>query len=505
MPWNGTELFLAEVLYSDDGPPVFKNVQGVAGGKLTAIFQPEFSPDSRRIVWLSDETGWHNFYARDLKSGTTRQLTQENKAQLGTPAWLQGARTYGFSHDGRQIHFLRNERGFSTLCSLDGRSGKISVDEELKKEYSDLKQIACNPKDGRIALIASSGTCPARVIVLCATGGLPTSASVGQIYKLETASEAKFNSADESASCNRTGRQGGCSAAETSGTQNGYRYIIVKRSSSESASKNELVEPCAISWKGPRSTSIHGLLYLPKSIGESSGKKNAPKPPAIIRIHGGPTTQSLAAYSGDIQFFVTRGYTVLDVNYRGSTGYGRKYMDELRGNWGVCDVQDAMSGAKFLIQRGWADAKKMVIMGGSAGGYTVLQSLVDFPGFYKAGVCLYGISNQFTLVSDTHKFEERYSDYLLGSLPEAAVKYRDRSPVFKSERIVDPVAVFQGEIDEVVPKSQSEAIVASLKTRNVPHEYHVYAGEGHGWRKSETIESFYKSVEAFLKNNVLFS
>jgi dipeptidyl aminopeptidase/acylaminoacyl peptidase len=450
MPWNGTELFLAEVQYSDDGPPVFKNVQTIAGEKSTAIFQPEFSPDSRRLVWLSDETGWHNFYARDLKSGTTRQLTQENKAQLGTPAWLQGARTYGFSHDGRQIHFLRNEHGFSTLCSLDGRSGKISIDEELQKDYSDLKQIACNPKDGRIALIASSGTCPARVFV-------------------------------------RTPN------ASTS-------HIIMKRSSSESAPKKELVLPCAVSWKGSRSTLIHGLLYLPKSIGE----KKVP-PPAIIRIHGGPTTQATSAYSGDIQFFVTRGYTVLDVNYRGSTGYGRKYMDELRDNWGVCDVQDAMSGAKFLIQRSWADAKKLVIMGGSAGGYTVLQSLVDFPKFYKAGVCLYGISNQFTLVADTHKFEERYSDYLLGSLPEAAAKYRDRSPVFKADRIVDPVAVFQGAIDEVVPQSQSDEIVASLKARNVPHEYHVYVGEGHGWRKSETIESFYKSVETFLKNHVLFS
>ena len=363
---------------------------------------------------------------------------------------------YGFSHDSRRMHFLRNERGFTTLCTLDGANGKVTIDEELRKDYTDLGQIACHPSQDRVALIGSSGTIPPRVIVrsLDANGRRPAT-------------------------------------------------IITKRASSETVPQNELVAPRAVTWKGPRKLDVHALLYLPRGAGE--GGKSVPRPPAIIRIHGGPTSQARAMYSGEIQFFVTRGYTVLDVNYRGSTGYGRKYMDELKCNWGICDVEDAVGGAKFLVQHGWADAKKLVIMGGSAGGYTVLQALVDHPGFFKAGVCLYGVANQFTLVADTHKFEERYSDYLLGPLPEAADVYRERSPVFHAERIVDPVAVFQGEIDEVVPKSQSDAIVASLKSRNVPHEYHVYAGEGHGWRKAETIESFYKSVEAFLKNYVLFA
>ncbi len=143
-------------------------------------------------------------------------------------------------------------------------------------------------------------------------------------------------------------------------------------------------------------------------------------------------------------------------------------------------------------------------MGGSAGGYTVLKALVDHPGFFKAALCLYGVSNMFTLAADTHKFEACYLDSLLGPLPEASQIYRDRSPIFSADKIVDPIAVFQGEIDRVVPKEQAESIVASLRRRGVPHEYHVYAGEGHGWRKQETIEAFYKTVESFLRQYVIF-
>jgi dipeptidyl aminopeptidase/acylaminoacyl peptidase len=198
------------------------------------------------------------------------------------------------------------------------------------------------------------------------------------------------------------------------------------------------------------------------------------------------------------------GYAGLIVNYRGSTGYGKKYMNKLRENWGVYDVEDSASGASYLASQGLADPSKFIIWGGSAGGYTVLQSLVDKPGFYKVGVCLYGISNQFTLVSDTHKFEERYSDSLLGPLPQAAARYRDRSPGFHVDKIVDPVIIYQGEDDPVVTKSQSDSIVETLKARGVPHEYYTYPGEGHGWRKPETIEHYYNTVIRFLKQYVIF-
>ena len=195
----------------------------------------------------------------------------------------------------------------------------------------------------------------------------------------------------------------------------------------------------------------------------------------------------------------------MEVNYRGSTGYGRAYREALRGQWGVLDVQDAVSGARFLSEAGKVDAARMVIMGGSAGGYTVLKALEEFPSFFKAGVCLYGVSNLFNLAAETHKFEIHYTDSLIGPLPETSSLYRQRSPVFFADKINDPLVIFQGEIDQVVPRNQSDSIVESLRRRGILHEYHLYPEEGHGFRKAETIEDFYKTVERFLKQVVLFA
>jgi len=193
------------------------------------------------------------------------------------------------------------------------------------------------------------------------------------------------------------------------------------------------------------------------------------------------------------------------VNYRGSTGHGRAYMLAGRERWGIVDVEDCLGGVDALGAQGLAAPRRAVILGGSAGGYTVLQSLVTYPGRYRAGVCLFGVSNLFTLASDTHKFEARYLDLLVGPLPEAAERYRQRSPIFHADRIVDPLILFHGDQDRVVPLDQSERIVASLRARGVPHEFHVYQGEGHGWRRPETIEHFLRATERFLRQHVLFA
>jgi dipeptidyl aminopeptidase/acylaminoacyl peptidase len=181
---------------------------------------------------------------------------------------------------------------------------------------------------------------------------------------------------------------------------------------------------------------------------------------------------------------------VLEVNYRGSTGYGRDYMLALRKAWGVADVEDVVGAARFLRDEQLADGDRLVIMGGSAGGYTVWQALVHHPGVFKAGLCLYGVSNLFTLAADTHKFEARYLDSLIGPLPQTSARYRERSPIFFADRIRDPVAIFQGSIDQVVPRAQSDLIVEALRRNGVPHEYHIYEGEG--------------QVDRFLQEYVLF-
>jgi dipeptidyl aminopeptidase/acylaminoacyl peptidase len=246
---------------------------------------------------------------------------------------------------------------------------------------------------------------------------------------------------------------------------------------------------------------VYGLYYPPHNPHFSG----LGKPPLIVRVHGGPTSQARAAFNATAQFFATRGYAFLEVNHRGSTGYGRAYWEALKGKWGIYDVQDSICGARFLAEQGWVDETRRVIMGGSAGGFTVLQALVDFPGFFKAGICLYGVTNQFSLVAVTHKFEARYSDSLLGSLPEAAEVYRARSPLFHADKIQDPLILFQGEEDTAVPRAQSDAIVALLRQRGVPHEYHLYPGEGHGFLKTQTIEHLYTTADRFLRQYVIFA
>jgi dipeptidyl aminopeptidase/acylaminoacyl peptidase len=282
----------------------------------------------------------------------------------------------------------------------------------------------------------------------------------------------------------------------------GQSTRVLRRSAGELVPAKQLSAAHPVSWPTAGGAVAHGLLYLP--AGYTPGQEG-PRPPAIVRIHGGPTGQETSAYDGNIQFFVTRGYAVLDVNYRGSTGYGRAYMLALRESWGICDVEDALSAARYLGESGAADPSRLVIYGGSAGGYTVLESLCRAPGTFRAGICLYGVSSLFGLAADTHKFEAHYLDLIVGPLPEEAARYRERSPIFHADQIRDPVAVFQGAEDTVVPPAQSEEIVAALRRGGVPHIYQLYPGEGHGWRRPETIEAFYTAVDAFLRQHVIFA
>jgi len=450
MPWDGTELMLANVRLGESELPHFEKPIRIAGSKDIAVTQPEFSPDGKFLAFLDDRSGWYDLYVYDIKEKSERKILDAAGAQLGGPGWVQGQRYYGWTADSRSIVFTRNERGVSSLQLLEIDSGRTRALFD-GSDYTDFVLPAINPARPLLSAIASSGVRPPRIVV--------------KNFSAEAHEDPR----------------------------------VMKRATGENIDPSALVTPKPVSWRDAEGAEIHGILY-------STRRPNTPTlPPAVIHVHGGPTGQTRAAYSADIQFLATRGYTVLSLNYRGSTGYGREYMNALRGNWGVHDVNDAISAAKFLSDSGEADPVRLVIMGGSAGGFTVLQTLIDHPGKFKAGVCLYGVSNQFGLAMETHKFEERYLDSLLGPLPEASAIYSARSPALHAEKIVDPVIVFQGEIDEVVPKNQSDAIVASLKTRGIPHEYHVFAGEGHGWRKIETIEAYATALEKFLKLHVLFT
>ena len=356
-------------------------------------------------------------------------------------------RVFSFRADSQVIYFTRYEGNTLGAYTLDLHNHHIKP-ITLLSEYSQVEQLTAAPRGQAFACTAAAATVSTRII-----------------------------------SCTPT------------------KALIHARSTSESMPPNAAAVPQAIHWYTAVGTQVHGLYYPPTSTAYySSGL-----PPLIVNIHGGPTAQADVGFEPRAQYFATRGYAYLDVNYRGSSGYGRAYMTALRGNWGQYDSADAVDGARYLIDQKLADPDRLVIAGGSAGGYTVWRVLTTYPGVFRAGLCLYGISNLFTLAADTHKFEASYLDTLLGPLPAASTIYRERSPLFAVDAIQDAVAIFQGSEDQVVPPDQAEAIVASLRRRNVPHEYHLYEGEGHGWRKPETIERFYTTAEAFLKQYVLFA
>jgi dipeptidyl aminopeptidase/acylaminoacyl peptidase len=471
MPWDGTELRLLTLNYAPGRlPAAAADPITLAGDTETAVFQPEFSPDGRWLAYASDASGWWQLYVYDLDSGQHTQLTQA-EAEHAVPAWVQGSRTFGWLPDSRALLALRNERGFYSLWRVAVPSGRATRIGALDA-YTHLAQIAVSAS-GTAALLASSWAVPPRVVSVAPEDGPPPALAVSDDLP---GARVLVSAPDEA-------------------------VRIHRRAGDEAAPPEQLAAPEALTWTGHDGEAVHGLYYAP-----ASDRFTSPgAPPLIVLAHGGPSGQVTAAYSGEAQFFATRGFAVLAVNYRGSTGYGKAYLNKLRGSWGVYDVEDCATGALFLAESGRADRDKLVIMGGSAGGFTVLQSLVDKPGFYRAGVCLYGVSNQFLLVQDTHKFEARYSDSLLGPLPEAAALYRARSPLLHADKIVDALAVFQGADDNVVPRNQSDLIVESLQARGVPHIYHVYEGEGHGWRKAETITAYYQAVTAFLIQHVVYA
>lgn len=423
-------------------PPRVQAVQELAGGPQIPILQPAFSPDGRYLSYIQNLGEWDQLILQDLEEGDSNVLI-EGEALL-KPAWIQGVVVQAWSPESDKISFLKNKAGMTTLHQVDIHTGRVVAFDI--SPYTSISQPSLN-SGGAVAVVAGAPSVSPRVI--------------------------SFKDKE---------------------------VVIHARSTSESVPPEDLPTPYEIHWTSSDGETVYGI-YSPPTSSRYEGEG---LPPAIVLIHGGPTSAVSIGYNLEAAFFTSRGYAFLEVNYRGSTGYGRTYREALRGNWGHLDVIDAAGGAQALIDQGLADPGRIVIKGGSAGGYTVLNSLIRFPGLFKAGLCSYGVSNLFTLAMDTHKFEERYNDSLVGPLPEAAEKYRAWSPVFHAEKIKDPVAIFQGDEDKVVPPSQSEEIVRALKANGVPHEYHLYPGEGHGFRKSETRKAYYLAIERFLLQHVVF-
>jgi dipeptidyl aminopeptidase/acylaminoacyl peptidase len=449
MPWDSSKLKMAR-LDKNDGRPRIESVELIAGGDGESIVQPQFSPEGDYLSFISDRDGWWHLYVRDLETGEIMKLS-EGPFELGGPAWVQGLRFYQWDANGETLYGVHNDEARHSLHAYDVTSSNRTRLDQFD-EYSAIRQLAVS-SDNEIAFIGEASQIPSRVVT---------------------------------------------------GDADSERTTVVERASTEMFDSDELSELRPVSWPatGGEIETVFGNYYPPagKDVSELGEM-----PPAIVMIHGGPTSQRIAEFEEEHQFFTTRGFAVLDVNYRGSTGYGRVYRDALKGNWGIADVEDAVSGAEFLKDEGLADSTRIAIMGGSAGGYTVYQSLIEYPGVFAAGIAKYAVSNLFELTLDTHKFEERYTEGLVGRLPEAKEVYRERSPVFNADQIEDPLAIYQGGEDKVVPKPQADRIVEELEASGVPHIYRVYEDEGHGWSKSDNIEDFYRSALNFLEKHVVFA
>src|SRR5499427_7893440 len=428
MPWNGTTLFVADLDEAGHvGAP-----QPIAGGAAESVFQPEWSPDGRAIVFVSDRTNWWNLYRYDLSARTTRSLAPMN-AEFGVPQWSLAAATFAWAGPGRIVASYVAD-GLGHLAVLDLQRKALTPIDLPFTEFGSVRALG-----ERVLFRAAAPNHPVSIVALDLASGS---------HRVLQQSTRILDQADL-----RIGD-----------------YLTTVR---------------PVEFPTTDGKTAFGLFYPPHNP-DYAGPADE-KPPLLVRCHGGPTSAASSGLSLSIQFWTSRGIAVLDVNYGGSTGFGREYRERLYGNWGIVDVDDCVNGAKFLAQQGFIDAQRAVITGGSAGGYTTLAALV-FRDFFAGGGSYYGVSDMIALARDTHKFESRYLDWLIGPYPAMAERYRERSPVYHAERLSKPVIFFQGDEDAIVPPNQAEAMVEALRRKGNPVGYLLFAGEQHGFRKAGNIQ-----------------
>jgi len=421
MPWDGTELWLADV----DGKDLLANALHVAGSESSSIFQPEWSPDNI-LYYVSDESGWWNL-ARYDETGTIAVTTL--KSEFGLPQWVFGQTTYAFSGI-NTIFCTHITDGIGLLSRLDLDTLKLTDAGILQNSFAS---ICAN--ENSVCFIAASERTFTQVIKLDADN-------------LESEVIASSCSADIDAGYISRG-QSFC--FDTRHADKAYAIYYPPANQQHQAPEGEL-------------------------------------PPLIVLCHGGPTGMADASLDLRKQYWTSRGFAIVDVNYSGSTGYGRTYRDRLKYQWGLRDVEDVCDAANYFADEGIVDKNRLIIKGSSAGGYTVLAALA-FHNTFSCGASYYGISNLESLIADTHKFESRYTDQLIGSYPEHKRAYYDRSPINFVDQLSCPVIFFQGLQDRVVPPSQAEQMVAALKNKGIAVSYVFFENEQHGFRQASTIQA----------------
>jgi dipeptidyl aminopeptidase/acylaminoacyl peptidase len=403
----------------------------VAGGPHESIFQPDWSPDGR-LHFISDRTNWWNLYRLEISGEVTPLF--ELEAEFGSPQWQFAYRHYGFLESGAVLA-MYEQNGTSTLGILeDGGWQPRPLERNI---IAPTLAIGA----GRAWTVAAGPAEPAAVVGI---------------------------------------------DPETGDQQ------VIQSSLSIELDEAFLSRPQPIEFPTTGGESAHAFYYPPTNADYAAPDDELP--PLVVWSHGGPTGSTSPAFALGRQYWTSRGFALVDVNYRGSTGYGRAYRNALRGNWGILDTDDCIAAAKFLADQGLVDRERMAIRGGSAGGYTTLCALT-FHDEFATGASYFGVADIGALAAETHKFESRYMDSMVGPYPEAAQLYRDRSPAHHTEKLSRPMVILQGLDDEVVPPDQAEMMIEALERKGIPYSYLAFEGEGHGFRKAENIE---RSAEAEL-------
>jgi dipeptidyl aminopeptidase/acylaminoacyl peptidase len=427
MPWVSAELWVAIV--ADDGR--LAEPKRVAGGAREAICQPEWAPGGS-LIFVSDRTGWWNLYRCDAGGdGAVRALCPRD-AEFGRAHWIFDWPNYALVTPDRLACSYR-EGGRGWLALLDMTRGVLQPVETPFTEFGWVRA----GTDGRIVCVAGSPTEPLAVVAIDPGSG-------------ETEVLRRSTALSEEADLRR--------------------YLSVPRH---------------IEFPTEGGRTAFANYYPPAN--PAFAAPDWERPPLLVKCHGGPTAGASSVLDLRTQFWTSRGIAVLDVNYGGSVGYGRAYRDRLEGSWGVVDVEDCINAARHAIATSLADGARAVITGGSAGGYTVLAALTRGDVF-KGGASYYGVSDVAALARDTHKFESRYLDWLIGPYPERADLYAERSPITHAEQLSCPVIFFQGDEDRIVPPNQTEMMVEALRRRGIPVGYLLFAGEQHGFRRAENIK-----------------
>lgn len=433
MPWDRATLWVADVTSGGS----LEHARAVTDGR-DAVGQPRWAPDGR-LFYVTEQTGWANITYLDPEAhGDGGATLPPLELEFGLPGGALGTSDYDLTPDG------------SVVCSWwDGGVGHLGV---------------LNPDTGQLAPIATPGVafsslaCAGDSVVAVVTEALAP-AAVTRI-------------------CLRS-----------AGTES---TTVLKPSTDTELDPAHLSAAEAVCWHNSTGALVHGFFYGPANADVAAHPDE--RPPLLVLSHGGPSSMSPPGLSLEVQYWTSRGFAVLDVNYGGSTGFGRAYRERLRGQWGVVDVNDCATGARRLVEQGRVDGGRLAIRGGSAGGYTTLCALT-FTDVFQAGASHFGIGDLESLVRDTHKFESRYVDRLVGPYPEARQLYRDRSPIHHVDRLSSPMILLQGADDEVVPPNQARSMADALRAKNLPVALLVFEGEGHGFRQRANIS---RALEAEL-------